>query len=43
MLWEGPVFGLDRAGPEHSGLYECRAVNTEGKAKDTVKIEVLCK
>jgi hypothetical protein len=43
MVWDGPVLSLDRAGPEHSGFYECRAVNTEGRAKDTIRLEVLCK
>jgi hypothetical protein len=43
MMSDGPIMVLDRAGQDHSGLYECRAISTEGRAKDTVKIDVLCK
>jgi hypothetical protein len=43
LVSEGPIMVVDRAGQDHSGLYECRASSTEGRAKDIVKIDVLCK
>jgi hypothetical protein len=43
MISDSSVLEIARLGPDHRGRYDCSATNSEGRAEDSLTIDVLCK